>query len=59
MPKRIVEDCEVVTESSPGSRLAAVYAAQGADVLIELREGLQISVSNRKLRFQLLPGPMR
>jgi hypothetical protein len=33
MKRRIVEDCEVVTERSPGFRLAAVYAAQGANPL--------------------------
>lgn len=27
MPKRIVEDCEVVTEGSPGFRIAAVCGA--------------------------------
>jgi hypothetical protein len=31
--RRIVEECEVVTERSPGSRLAAVYAAQGTKPL--------------------------
>jgi hypothetical protein len=31
--RRIVEECEVVTERSPGPRLAAVYAAQGTKPL--------------------------
>ena len=31
MKRRIVEDCEVITERSPGFRLASVYAAQGAN----------------------------
>ena len=31
--RRIVEDCEVVTERSPGSRIAAAYAAQGTSPL--------------------------
>jgi hypothetical protein len=31
--RRIVEECEVITERSPGSRLAAVYAAQGTNPL--------------------------
>ena len=31
--RRIVEDCEVVTESSPSFRIAAVYAAQGVNPL--------------------------
>jgi hypothetical protein len=31
--RRIVEDCEVVTERSPGFRLAAVYATQGTSPL--------------------------
>ena len=31
--RRIVEDCEVVTERCPGFRIAAVYAAQGTNPL--------------------------
>ena len=31
--RRIVEECEVVTERSPGFRLAAIYAAQGTNPL--------------------------
>jgi hypothetical protein len=31
--RRIVEECEVVTERSPGPCLAAVYAAQGTNPL--------------------------
>jgi hypothetical protein len=31
--RRIVEECEVVTERSPGPRLAAVYATQGTKPL--------------------------
>ena len=31
--RRIVEECEVVTERSPGPRLVAVYAAQGTKPL--------------------------
>ena len=31
--RRIVEECEVITERSPGWRLAAVYAAQGTNPL--------------------------
>jgi HK97 family phage major capsid protein len=33
MKRRIVEECEVVTERSPGSRLAAIYEAQGSNPL--------------------------
>jgi hypothetical protein len=33
MKRRIVEEREVVTERSPGPRLAAVYAAQGTKPL--------------------------
>ena len=33
--RRIVEDCEVVTERSPGFRIAAVYAAQGTIPLFD------------------------
>jgi hypothetical protein len=33
--RRIVEECEVITERSPGSRLAAVYAAQGSSPLFD------------------------
>ena len=34
--RRIVEECEVVTERSPGPRLAAVYAAQGTQAIVRL-----------------------
>jgi hypothetical protein len=33
--RRIVEDCEVITERSPGFRIAAVYAAQGTNPLFD------------------------
>jgi hypothetical protein len=49
--RRIVEECEVVTERSPGSRLAAVYAVQGTTPLFGYT-----SCNGGKRRWLLCPG---
>ena len=49
--RRIVEECEVVTERSPGFRLATVYAAQGTAPLFAYT-----TCNGGKRRWLLCPG---